>query len=181
MSITTSRPTILPAGSPSLTAPRWHADRLANLVADIAARPESWSSLVRFDTDERFALLLDRDDERDLWLLSWLPGQGTGLHDHGGSIGAFAVAQGALRELRPRRQRAGRVAPAPRQPAERRLERGDTRVVSDGTLHDVSNPYDSPAVSLHAYSPPLSTMSYFDEALRRLETKQVHSDVGLPR
>ena len=32
------------------------------------------------------------------WLLSWLPGQGTGLHDHGGSAGAFAVVRGTLHE-----------------------------------------------------------------------------------
>src|SRR3712207_8332217 len=33
-----------------------------------------------------------------VWLLSWLPGQGTGLHDHGGSAGALAVVRGTLSE-----------------------------------------------------------------------------------
>ncbi|SES82853.1 hypothetical protein [Geodermatophilus poikilotrophus] len=32
-----------------------------------------------------------------VWLLPWLPGQGTGLHDHGGSAGASAVVRGTPR------------------------------------------------------------------------------------
>ena len=36
--------------------------------------------------------------EAEIWLLSWVPGQGTALHDHGLSAGAFAVAQGTLIE-----------------------------------------------------------------------------------
>ena len=31
-----------------------------------------------------------------------------------------------------------------------------------GHVHDVSNRRSEPAVSVHAYSPPLSTMSYYD-------------------
>ena len=33
-----------------------------------------------------------------MWLLSWLPDQGTPLHDHGTSAGAFAVVDGTLTE-----------------------------------------------------------------------------------
>jgi hypothetical protein len=33
-------------------------------------------------------------------VISWLPGQGTGFHDHGGSAGAFAVVWGTLLEWR---------------------------------------------------------------------------------
>ena len=30
-------------------------------------------------------------------------------------------------------------------------------------VHDVYNPYATPAVSVHVYSPPLTVMSYYDE------------------
>ena len=41
-----------------------------------------------------------RDDlaGAQVWLLSWLPDQGTPLHDHGTSAGAFAVVRGTLTE-----------------------------------------------------------------------------------
>src|SRR5258707_8277105 len=31
------------------------------------------------------------DDELDVWLISWVPGHATELHDHGGSLGALSV------------------------------------------------------------------------------------------
>jgi hypothetical protein len=37
----------------------------------------------------------------EIWVISWLPGQSTGFHDHGASSGAFAVATGILEEHRP--------------------------------------------------------------------------------
>ena len=36
--------------------------------------------------------------EAQVWLLSWLPEQGTPLHDHGTSAGAFTVVRGTLTE-----------------------------------------------------------------------------------
>ena len=39
------------------------------------------------------------DDDHEVWLLSWLPGQRTGFHDHGESVGAFTVARTMLFEL----------------------------------------------------------------------------------
>ncbi|MFG3697192.1 hypothetical protein ACGF5C_04615 [Micromonospora sp. NPDC047620] len=41
---------------------------------------------------------LDQTADREVWALSWLPGQGTDLHDHGGSGAAFLVVAGALTE-----------------------------------------------------------------------------------
>src|SRR5262249_1841125 len=40
-------------------------------------------------TDSRWFTRLHGDDESDTWLISWVPGQATELHDHGGSLGAL--------------------------------------------------------------------------------------------
>src|SRR5947207_3512508 len=72
--------------------------RLRQLVLDVAARPERWLALVRYDADRRWYQRLARDEDHEVWLLSWLPGQRTGFHDHGSSAGAFTVVQGCLRE-----------------------------------------------------------------------------------
>ena len=85
----------------------------------------------------------------ELWLLSWLPGQQTGFHDHGDAAGAFAVADGApAGEHRPAGPR-GRSAAARCAPA--RSARS-----APAYVHDVRNVCGRPAVSVHAYSPPLS-------------------------
>jgi rhodanese-related sulfurtransferase len=80
---------------------------LRQLAQDIAARPQQWAGLVRYDASERWYRRLSHDHDQEVWLLSWLPGQDTGFHDHGESAGAFAVAFGALRESTLSPQRAG--------------------------------------------------------------------------
>lgn len=119
------------------------------------------------------------DDELDVWLISWVPGEPTELHDHAGSLGALTVLSGSLAELR----WDGRAL------RRRRLEAGDQAGFPLGWVHDVvwapgtiagtgSGPVragTSPTLSVHAYSPPLTAMSYYevtdDNRLRRRRTE----------
>jgi hypothetical protein len=83
--------------------------KLARLVSSIAGQPGRWQPTVRFDPTRRWFARLELTTDLEVWLLSWLPGQGTGFHDHGTAVGAFAVAQGELTE---RTVSAGRVTAA---------------------------------------------------------------------
>src|SRR5258708_16238103 len=74
--------------------------QLAERAQAIAGRPEEWIHRVRLSTDGRWYERLHSDAEHEIWLISWLPGQATCLHDHGGASGAFAVALGSLGEHR---------------------------------------------------------------------------------
>src|SRR5690606_30098468 len=74
------------------------ATTLTETVMDLAADRDAWLPRVRLDPSGRWYERLHRDGDREIWLISWLPGQGTGLHDHGGSRGAVAVALGVLEE-----------------------------------------------------------------------------------
>ena len=56
-----------------------------------------WPRLVQFSADRRWYGRLDLTPSYEIWLLSWLPGQHTGFHDHGEASGAFAVVRGELR------------------------------------------------------------------------------------
>ena len=67
------------------------------------------------------------DDELDVWLISWVPGHSTELHDHGGSLGALTVLSGALHEYRWDGERLRR----------RRLDAGDQAAFPLGWVHDV--------------------------------------------
>lgn len=87
--------------------------RLRQLVQDLAAREHEWLSLVSCGLNRRWYQRLTCDDDHEVWLLSWLPGQRTGFHDHGESAGAFTVARGALRERTMPGRRAGPSVPVP--------------------------------------------------------------------
>ena len=120
---------------------------------------------VDFDAEHRWHQRIYRDQRLDVWLISWLPSQGTQLHDHGGSSGAFTVISGALAE-------------AVHQDGQLR-EYSHTTGTSVGFgaryVHDVRNLSAEPAISVHAYSRPLESMNYYDldeGALVKLATVQ---------
>src|ERR1700733_15858665 len=110
------------------------------------------------------------DEELDIWLISWVPGHSTELHDHGGSLGALTVVSGSLNEFRWDGRDLRR----------RRLDAGDQAGFPLGWVHDVvwaPRPVPSPVpgpvttiikgpvaptLSVHAYSPPLTAMSYYE-------------------
>ena len=128
--------------------------RLRRLVAAVAAREDGWAGLVRFDAGRRWFRRLELADDYEVWLLSWLPGQGTGFHDHGLAAGAFAVARGRVREQT--------VAAGRGQARQRTVARGSIRSFGPRHVHDVANTSGEPAVTVHAYSPPLTAMRRYE-------------------
>lgn len=107
---------------------------------------------VAYDVDRRWHRRIYRDGHLDVWLISWLPSQGTELHDHGGSSGAFTVVSGELAETVVARARL----------RDRTHHEGETVGFGPHYVHDVRNLSSAPAVSVHAYSPPLTRMTYYD-------------------
>jgi hypothetical protein len=126
---------------------------------------------IDFDPESRWHQRIYRDPRVDVWLISWLPSQGTQLHDHGGSAGSFTVLSGRLTEAvhvgtRPR----GRLR-------DFRHEAGATVAFGPSYVHDVRNLDDAPAVSVHAYSRPLTSMTYYDvDGGRLVELAHVDTD-----
>ena len=119
---------------------------LEQLVRRIAARPDLWRPLVVVDRDRRRYELLYEDNRIDIWVLSWMPGQRTGFHDHDRSGVGLICAQGELDE--------GSLAIGA-EAQTIRMTAGITRSGPGGYLHAVAHHAGEPAVSIHAYSPPL--------------------------
>ena len=109
---------------------------------------------MRFNAGQRWYHRLELADDYEVWLLSWLPGQHTGFHDHGEAVGAFAVARGRLSE---RTVAVGRC-----QARSRPLAARSVRAFGTHHVHDVVNAAAGPAVSVHAYSPPLTAMRQYE-------------------
>jgi predicted metal-dependent enzyme (double-stranded beta helix superfamily) len=142
-------------GRTGLTPARLSQARLSQIVSELAARPDGWGEGVRFDAARRWYRRLELTDDHEVWLLSWLPGQSTGFHDHGLAAGAFAVAEGQVRERT--------VAMGRGQPVKNlTVARGSVRAFGPHYTHDVVNVFAEPAVTVHAYSPPLTAMRRFE-------------------
>ncbi len=187
-------PLLAPTLSPAVSAPTrlrlpdllQATDRCADDV--LSGRYDRLLAGGRLPTDERWYNRLYGDDELDIWLISWVPDKSTELHDHGGSLGALTVVSGALQEtrwdgqgLRSRQLTAGDQAGfplgwvhdvvwAPAPPAGRRVATGGSAQRAPVTL------------SVHAYSPPLTAMSYYGvterNTLRRNRTELTDAPEG---
>jgi quercetin dioxygenase-like cupin family protein len=101
-------------------------------------------------TTERQWVNLRPDGNADLWLISWPADSRTGWHDHGTASGAFLVLEGTLTEC----SWDGAVHA-------RTLRKGQGRSFGAGHIHDVVNTSGVPALSMHAYTPRLTTMTRY--------------------
>src|ERR1700751_3305073 len=119
---------------------------LEQFVADLAASPDRWRHLVRHTTDARVYEQIVDDEDVNAWVICWSEDQDTGFHDHDESAAAIAVISGEVREDR---LRLGRP------PRSRVLGPDSVFTVPAVAIHRVLHAGTAPAVTLHAYSPPL--------------------------
>ena len=133
-------------------------DDLRALARAFAEDDVGWSAQVQHDAEQPvFHKLLD-GDEATVWLICWMPGPRTGLHDHDGSAGAVHVVAGAVRE---RRVVEGGA------PGSRLVTAGEGFLFGPDAIHGVRHAGRSPAVTIHAYSPPLRGMGAYQRRSRR--------------
>jgi Cysteine dioxygenase type I len=124
------------------------SEQLAAEVRRLTATPAEWVTRVRLDPEGRWYERIQLSDTYEVWLISWLPGQSTGFHDHGGSAGALDEC------VLPRNGSGALVT---------QVASGDVRAFGPHYVHDVRNSAaGSVAVSVHAYSPPLAEMTRYD-------------------
>lgn len=126
--------------------------QLRGLVKSIAGQPELWVPLAVVDPARRRYRLIYEDERIDVWVLSWMPGQGTGFHDHDNSSVALMCVQGAILEKQLR---------LPTGSSNVNMSPGTVRTGGPGYIHSVTHLEGQPAVSLHAYSPPLKQVGQY--------------------
>jgi mannose-6-phosphate isomerase-like protein (cupin superfamily) len=121
-------------------------DELERFAADLAGAPDLWQHLVRRGSYARVCEQIWDDEDVNAWVICWSEDHDTGFHDHDDSAAAILVIEGHIREERLRLN-----APP------------DTRVIGPGrmffvpptAIHRVLHSGAVPAVTIHAYSPPL--------------------------
>jgi len=144
-------------------APRLSVSQITTLRSSFAEDVRGGCYKVEAHESQRWHVRIHQDDAVDVWLISWTESQRTELHDHGDSVGVFSVVEGTLTEAV--WNGTGLVT--------RSVVSGETVRFDTEYVHDVYNEENEVAVSVHAYSPPLSKMNYYDvegDELHRLAT-----------
>lgn len=138
-----------------------HAPELAAVSRRIV-ESGVWRDYVTVCEEYRDYRLVYENDYVDIWVLSWMPGQETGFHDHDISEVGICTADGVIRE-----HHLHLTHPA----TDHLMEPGDTQEGPFGYIHRVQHESGEPAVSVHSYSPPLAWVGQYREEgdqLRRL-------------
>lgn len=126
---------------------QWTPRELRDLTATVASElTDPLLGVLHYGHARRWWARLALTEGVELWLLSWLPGQGTGAHDHGGAAGSFTVLLGELAE-------SYRYPGGPIRTLGHTV--GGAIGFGAGRAHDLRNAGNAPAASVHAYSPPL--------------------------
>jgi quercetin dioxygenase-like cupin family protein len=121
-------------------------DALAAFVAELAADTGRWRGLVRHDPNQRIYELLWDDETVNAWLICWSQDDDTGFHDHDASAAAITVIEGHVREDRLRLNG---------DPSTTVSGPGAILTIPPNAIHRVLHAGVGPAVTIHAYSPPL--------------------------
>lgn len=135
-------------GSPGID--RFSSAQLLRTARLFASDPEL-PNLVDHQSAERRWVELDSSPYLQIWLLSWPVGTDTGWHDHGPSAGAFLTVSGTLREQTQHGHR--RV--------DRTLIAGEGRSFGPKHIHLVANVGLETALSVHLYTPRLTSMTRY--------------------
>jgi predicted metal-dependent enzyme (double-stranded beta helix superfamily) len=138
------------------------AGRLRAVIGEALLDRKRWRHLVRHEHSDRVCELLHVSASVELWLVCWAHGHDTGFHDHDRSAAEIAVVSGAIREQR---------LVLRDEPISATHEQGAWVTVPSGDIHRVTHAAGTPAVTLHAYSPPLERVGTYvigeDGRLRR--------------
>ena len=137
-------------------------DELRDFVLRLSQRPELWREYVRHDDVARNYEQLIRDQYLTVWVNCWSVDHDTGFHDHDQSSGAVTVVEGLVREDRLR---------LGGDPVTATFKPGEVFTFDGSDIHRVLHGGGPPAVTLHAYSPPLWRMGAYttddDGSLKR--------------
>jgi quercetin dioxygenase-like cupin family protein len=130
------------------------SEGLEAFVQRLAADTDRWRPLINHDPSQRTYELLFEDGAVNAWVLCWSEDHDTGFHDHDVSAAAITVIDGHVREDRLRLDRTAREVV---------YGAGQTFTVPPAAIHRVLHAGSGPAVTIHAYSPPLKRMGSYSE------------------
>ena len=168
-------------------AGRLELDGLLSVTRRVAARLGA-VSVLPVGAGRELDRLLHRDLAMEVWVRHWPAAAFEELHDHGDAAGALTVVGGDLVEwywsgdvpspwelARMTAEEATVGGPGLRR---RVLAAGDTVGFPTGHVHDLGCRYETGAVTVQAYSPPLEARSFYGTVGGLLRHRRTESFLG---
>ena len=147
---------------PSSPARALDAGELLRFAEALARSADSWRGLVRESGDGRVYETIWSDEHVNAWVIRWSAASDTGFHDHDVSASGIVVIEGSVVE-----ERLALGGPA----VVHRFRAGQSFHLSASAIHRVRHDGARPALTIHAYSPPLRRQGVYrsgpDGALER--------------
>jgi cysteine dioxygenase len=142
--------------------------------------PEDFLNFVFFREDTYGRNLVHRTEHCEVLILTWLPGQKTPIHDHGGQRCWVSIHMGELtfKTYAPITDEA-KLPPVIE--AAHAQGAGSPVYLDDGIgVHSIANASKKPAVSMHLYTGPITRCRIYDERLKRFVWKELsyHTQYG---
>jgi mannose-6-phosphate isomerase-like protein (cupin superfamily) len=135
---------------------------LVRFVRELADSPAHWHGRVSPQNGARVYETVWSDDYVNAWVIAWPRGADTGFHDHDNSAAALVVLEGSVIE-----ERLALAGP----PLGHRHRAGASVHLPASAIHRVRHGGGEPALTVHAYSPPLRRQGVYrlgsDGALER--------------
>ncbi len=113
--------------------------------------------------------LVSGNDLYELLVLTWLPGQKTPIHDHAGQRCWMTVISGKLsvQSYKPLKPNSHDLISCG--PQETRIA-GETSYIDDDIgIHEISNPFSKPAVSVHLFSAPVHECQIYNDESKQFQ------------
>ena len=129
--------------------------KLVDFARELADAPGRWRELVGQERSARVYETLWSDDHVNAWVICWPDDSDTGFHDHDTSAAAIVVIEGSVLEERLALSGA---------PPTRRYDAGASFHLPASAIHRVRHGGGPPALTIHAYSPPLQHQGVYSVA-----------------
>jgi uncharacterized NAD(P)/FAD-binding protein YdhS/predicted metal-dependent enzyme (double-stranded beta helix superfamily) len=108
-------------------------------------------------TDSYSRRRVARTEAFELLVMAWLPGQGSGAHDHAGSVSAFKILRGTADETRYAQAVDSLVDPT----GTRQSRAGEIGIDPGDVIHAVRNVHEELLITVHIYAPPIPELRRF--------------------
>lgn len=126
---------------------------LEDVVERTAARRDLWESRVVAEPTGVHWERIPVPEDVEVFVVTWATFTDTRLHSHDGAASAFVPVRGVVTEIRPDER--GRLLP-------RKFVPGVTGVLDGHDVHELQNEHVDVAVSIHAFSPRLRSLTYWE-------------------
>jgi uncharacterized NAD(P)/FAD-binding protein YdhS len=138
---------------------RISADTIIEALARSHLRIDDVAPLVTPRLDSYARRRVARTEAYEVLVMTWLPGQGSGPHDHAGSVSAFKILRGTAHETRFALAADSLVDPT----STRELHEGEVGLDAGDVIHAVRNDCsrEESLVSIHVYAPPIPELRRF--------------------